>query len=178
MFCKQLFTKSLVLLSAEKSKPQFFFTRVCTCTPKAALVSFPQSKTISDFPHSPIFNLTFRLQCDRISVVPRLYGYMLYRQNTYACIVKCLLSKKQLSIVFATQDSPKQRARLSEPAQDTDCDYATAAEYNKPLLSGEHIQREDTKPIKIDTPPSILCPKLTKRNFVHPLYTQAKITIK
>ena len=60
-----------------------------------------------------------------------------------------LAKEKQLITVFATRDSPKQGASRAECTEATARDYATAAEYNKPLLSGEYI-REDRHEAQTD----------------------------
>ena len=44
-----------------------------------------------------------------------------------------LAKTKQLSVVLATRDSPKQRASRVECTETTTRDYATAEYYNKPL---------------------------------------------
>ncbi len=45
-----------------------------------------------------------------------------------------LTKQKQLSVVFTTKDSPKQRVGRAECTEEIGDDYATAEEYNKPLL--------------------------------------------
>ena len=45
-----------------------------------------------------------------------------------------LANQKQLIVVFATRDNPKQRVGRVECTETTANEYATVAEYNKPLL--------------------------------------------
>ena len=59
----------------------------------------------------------------------------LYGKIKYACIVKCS-EQKQLGVVFAEAKPPKARSGPSQAGATTARNYATAAEYNKPLLKG------------------------------------------